>query len=172
MGLTPHLSKITSWRRSLGAATRSLLVTLVVSATALVGIANREAFMPVAYRDSVGVPTLGYGTTEGVKMGDKTTPERALVRLLKDAEKFGAALQQCIKVPLFQYEFDAFLSLAYNIGASAFCNSTLVKLLNQGDYQGACQQILRWDKAGGKTLAGLTTRRQAEYQQCLGKATP
>ncbi len=155
----------------IGAASRSLIVTLVVSGAALVGIANLEAFRPVAYKDSVGVSTIGYGSTEGVKMGDKITPERALIRLLKDAEKFGAGIQRCVTVPLFQHEFDAYVSLAYNIGISAFCNSTLVKLLNQGDYVGACLQILRWDKAGGRVLPGLTTRRQAELRQCQGEGT-
>ena len=151
----------------LGAASRSLVASLVLSAAAIVGIANHEAFSPVAYKDSVGVSTLGYGTTQGVKMGDKTTPERALVRLLNDAQNFGAAIGRCVSVPLFQYEFDAYVSLAYNIGTTAFCNSTLVKLLNAGDYAGACLQILRWDKAGGRVLAGLTTRRKAEYQTCV-----
>lgn len=154
----------------LGAASRTLIVSLVVSATAIVGIANREAFVSPAYKDSVGVPTIGYGTTEGVKMGDTITPERALIRLLKDTENFAAAIQRCVTVPLFQYEFDAYISLAYNIGVKAFCGSTLVKLLNQGEYAAACEQILRWDKAGGRMLPGLTNRRRAEYAQCLGKA--
>jgi len=152
----------------LGAASRTLIASLALSAAAIVGIANLEAFRPVAYKDSVGVATVGYGTTGGVKLGDKITPDRALIRLLKDAEAFGSAIQRCVTVPLYQHEFDAYVSLAYNIGGSAFCNSTLVKLLNQGDYAGACLQILRWDKAGGQVLPGLTTRRQLEQQQCRG----
>ena len=72
-------------------------------------------------------------------------------------------------MPLHQHEYDAFLSLAYNIGPGAFCGSTLVRKLNAEDYAGACAEILRWDKAGGKTVAGLTKRRQAEYRQCMGQ---
>jgi lysozyme len=71
-------------------------------------------------------------------------------------------------VPLHQHEYDAMIGLSYNIGGSAFCNSTLVKKLNAGDYQGACKEILRWDHFQGKPLRGLTIRRQKEYQQCIG----
>lgn len=70
-------------------------------------------------------------------------------------------------VPLTQGEFDAYVSLTYNIGAGAFCKSTLVKRLNAGDYAGACAEIKRWDKMGGKVLRGLTARREREYQMCV-----
>jgi len=73
-------------------------------------------------------------------------------------------------VPLHQHEYDAFLSLAYNIGSGAFCGSTLVRLLNDRRYCEACDQILRWDKFQGRPLRGLTLRRQAEHRQCLGDA--
>jgi len=101
-------------------------------------------------------------------MGDTTTPERALVRLLDDANKFEQAVRRCAPVPMHQYEFDAYVSLTYNIGENAFCKSTLVKLLNQQKYEEACQQILRWDKFKGRALPGLTKRRQEEFKQCLG----
>jgi lysozyme len=103
-----------------------------------------------------------------VELGDKTTPERALVRLLKDANRFESAVQSCVKVPLHQYEYDAYVSLTYNIGPRAFCGSTLVKRLNQSDYSGACLEILKWDKFKGKPLPGLTKRRQEEYLKCTG----
>jgi lysozyme len=114
------------------------------------------------------VPTIGFGTTEGVKMGDRIEPVQALVRKLADVQKFEGALRRCVKVPLHQHEYDAFLSLAYNIGAGAFCGSTLVRKLNTGDYAGACAEILRWDKFQGQPLRGLTLRRQNEHRQCLG----
>lgn len=168
-----HLLRLATFRRfarQFGAVSRSLVATLAITALSLVGIAGHEAFKPAAYKDPVGIPTLGYGETKGVKMGDTTTPERALVQLLTSIGEHAEGIKQCILVPLFQHEFDAYLSLAYNIGVGAFCNSTLVKLLHQGQYVEACKQILRWDKAGGRTLRGLTTRRQAEYQQCMGPA--
>lgn len=140
-----------------------------LSAAALVGIAGHEAYRGTAYRDAVGVPTVGYGETKGVTMKSKTTPERALVQLLKSAEKHADDIRQCIAVPLYQHEFDAYVSLAYNIGANNFCRSTLVKKLNARDYPGACTEIRRWNRAGGKVLAGLTKRREKEYRMCKGE---
>ena len=143
--------------------------SLALSAALLVGIAIEEGYSPVAYTPVKGdVPTIGFGTTEGVKQGDKITPERALVRLLNDADKFAQAVKRCAPVPMHQYEFDAYVSLTYNIGSGAFCNSTLVKKLNAYDYEGACKEILRWDKFKGQPLKGLTIRRQREYNLCMG----
>lgn len=141
---------------------------LAVSAAALVGIATHEGYRGEAYKDAAGIPTIGYGETAGVKMGDKTTPERALVQLLTSADKHADAIRQCIHVPLYQHEFDAYVSLSYNIGAGAFCRSTLVKKLNAGDYDGACEEIRRWNRAGGKVLPGLVKRRETEYRMCKG----
>lgn len=148
---------------------RIKLAALSLSAAALVGIAGWEGFSDKAYQDIVGIWTIGFGTTEGVKKGQTTDPVKALQRKLTDVQKFEGALKQCIKVPLHQYEYDAYLSLAYNIGPTAFCNSTLVRKLNVQDYAGACREILRWDRAGGKVVRGLTLRREAEYRQCIGQ---
>ena len=148
--------------------TRIGIASLALSATALVGIAGFESYQAVAYKDAVGIPTIGYGETKGVKMGQKTTPDRALVQLLSSANNHADDIRQCIKVPLYQHEFDAYVSLAYNIGAKNFCHSTLVRKLNAKDYKGACTEIRRWDKAGGKVLRGLTVRRQREYLTCVG----
>ena len=141
---------------------------LGISATVLVSIALHEGYREEAYQDAVGVATVGYGETAGVRMGDRTTPERALVQLLKSTEKHAGAIRQCIKVPLYQHEFDAYVSLAYNIGPGNFCRSTLVKKLNAKDYTGACREIKRWNRVGGKVLPGLTKRREKEYRLCMG----
>ena len=143
--------------------------SIAISAACVVGIATHEGYRSEAYKDTVGIPTVGFGETAGVKMGDKTTPERALVQLLESTEKHADAIRQCIKVPLYQHEFDAYVSLAYNIGAGNFCRSTLVKKLNAKDYAGACEEIRRWNKAGGKVLPGLVKRREAEYRMCMGE---
>ena len=149
---------------------RTKLSALVLSASAMVGIALHEGYRPTAYDDGVGVQTIGFGTTEGVKPGDKITVERALVRLLADAEKHQKELRACIgDVPMYQYEWDAYVSWSYNVGTGAACKSSLVRKLKAGDYAGACTELLRWDRAGGRVLPGLTKRRQAEYQQCTGK---
>ena len=148
---------------------RLQIAAISLSATALVGIALHEGYSDKAVIPVAGdVPTIGFGTTENVKMGDKITPPQALARALTDIQAFEGAIKRCVTVPLHQFEYDAFTSLAYNIGSSAFCGSTLVKKLNSKDYKGACAEILRWDRFKGEPMRGLTQRRQAENKQCLG----
>ncbi|MCG9057971.1 lysozyme [Laribacter hongkongensis] len=150
--------------------TRQIAASFTLSASALGSIALRDGYRDTAYIPVPGdVPTIGFGTTEGVKMGDRITPPKALARALSDVQKFVGALKQCVRVPLHQYEYDAFVSLAYNIGSGAFCGSTLVRKLNASDYAGACAEIDRWVYAGGKRLSGLVKRRAEERAQCEGK---
>lgn len=147
---------------------RRNLAGLALSAAGLVGLVNFEGYTDAAVVPVAGdVPTIGFGTTEGVKLGDRTTPPQALARALRDVQRFEGALRRCVTVPLSQGEYDAYTSLAYNIGAGAFCGSTLVRKLNAGDYPGACDEILRWDKFKGRPLRGLTLRREAEHRQCI-----
>jgi len=150
---------------------RLTIATLSLSAAGLVGIATSESYTSTAV---IPVPgdklTIGFGTTEGVKAGDKITPPVALARALADVQKYEGSIKQCVKAPLYQHEYDAYTSLAYNIGTGAFCKSTLVARLNAGDYPGACRQILAWDKFKGKPLRGLTLRREREYKTCMGDA--
>jgi lysozyme len=149
---------------------RTVIASLALSAAALVGIALKEGYTDQAIIPVPGdVPTLGFGTTDGVKMGDRTTPPQALARKLSDVQKFEGAIRQCVRVPLHQHEYDAYVSLAYNIGSSLFCTSTLVRLLNQEQYEDACRQILRWDRFKGQPVRGLTIRRQSEFSQCMGE---
>ena len=143
-----------------------------ISAALLVAIAAHEGYTDHAVEPVPGdVPTIGFGTTAGVKMGDKITPQRAMVRLLADADKHANAVRECAPVEMYQHEFDAYVSLTYNIGARAFCTSTVARKLKAGDYDGACQAILAFDKFKGKPLPGLTKRRQDEYKQCVGRAS-
>lgn len=149
---------------------RVQVAALTVSAAAFVGILAHEGYREQAYIPVPGdVPTIGFGTTEGVRLGERTTPVQAMRRALRDIDKFDNALKQCVTAPLHQHEFDAFLSLSYNIGSRAFCNSTLVRKLNAQDYAGACREILRWDRFQGRALPGLTTRRQSEFKTCMGE---
>ena len=145
---------------------RALVATLALSAAGFVGITTYEGFRSDAYNDGVGVTTIGFGSTAGVKPGDRITVERALVTALADATRHGEEIKKCIKVPLYQTEFDAYSSFAYNVGTGAFCGSTLLKKLNSGDYPGACAELSRWVKAGGKVLPGLVKRRAAERKLC------
>jgi len=127
-----------------------------------------------AYDDGVGVWTIGIGTTvypNGVKVkqGDTCTLEQAKSYFKHDLAKFEKTVNESVTVPLSQNQFDALLSLTYNIGSGAFKGSTLLKRLNKGDCQGAADQFLVWNKAKGKVLDGLTRRRQAERALFLKK---
>ena len=75
---------------------RKPIIGLIVSAVALIGIAKFEGYRGEAYRDVVGIPTIGFGETKGVKMGDTTTPERAMTQLLKSTNEHADGIKQCI----------------------------------------------------------------------------
>lgn len=148
---------------------RIQVASLALSASALVGIVLNEGYSDRAIIPVPGdIPTIGFGTTDGVKMGDRITPPKALQRALSDVSKYEGALKRCVTAPLYQYEYDAYLSLSYNIGSGAFCNSTLVRKLNAQDYAGACMEILKWDKFKGAALPGLSDRRKQEFKLCKG----
>jgi lysozyme len=150
---------------------------LALSATGLISLASFEGFRSEAYIPVPGdVPTIGFGSTTGVKLGDKITVQEGLIRLMRDASVYEAGIKKCVKVPLSQNEYDAFASFSYNVGTTAFCTSTLVKKLNAGDYDGACKELLRWNgmtivKPNGEkqftVIQGLVNRRQKEYDLCM-----
>lgn len=147
---------------------RMAISALGVTAVVLVGAVVHEGYSDEPYLDSVGVLTIGPGRTEGVKPGERTTVERELVLMLKDMEGRKAAIARCVTVPLYQHELDAAISISYNIGVPAFCGSSMVKKLNAGDYEGFCNGMLAWNKAGGKVIPGLVKRREQERKLCLG----
>ena len=133
-------------------------------------ICSFEGLRLKAYDDGVGIWTIGYGTTviNGVKVkkGDKCTVDQAKSYMTQDLKQFESAVNQ-VKVPLNQNQYDVLVSLAYNIGVSAFLNSTLFKKLNAKDYKGAAAEFPKWNKAGGRVLAGLVKRRKAEMELFL-----
>lgn len=148
---------------------RILVSGLSLSAAGLISIVSYEGYIGKAVIPVKGdVPTLGFGTTSGVKLGDTTTPDIALKRAFQDIEKFENNIKSCVKVPLFQHEYDIYTSFVYNIGTNAFCNSTLVKKLNKEDYVGACNELSRWVYVDGQRISGLVNRRSLEKKQCLG----
>ena len=133
-----------------------------------------EGFMASAYLCPANVWTIGIGTTvypngAKVKKGDKCTEEQALEYLQHDLKSFEKTVNDSVKVDLTQNQFDALVSLTYNIGSTAFKNSTLLKKLNAKDYAGAADQFLVWNKGGGKVLKGLVRRRDAERALFLKK---
>ena len=120
-----------------------------------------------AYDDGVGVWTIGIGTIrypngKRVQKGDVITEAQAEEYLKHDLNTFEKVINDVVKVPLTQNQYDAIVSLTYNIGAAAFSRSTLLKRLNNKDYKGAADQFLVWNKAGGKVMRGLIRRREAE----------
>jgi lysozyme len=157
-------------------AKRTAIAALTLSAAAFVGILVREGYSDNAIIPVPGdVPTLGFGTTEGVKMGDRTTPVKAAQRALQDVSKYEGALKRCVTAPLSQAEYDLYVNLSYNIGPTAFCNSTIVKRLNTEDYQGACDAILKFkyfkgfdcSTPGNRICYGLWKDRLFTHQKCV-----
>lgn len=126
-----------------------------------------EGFRPTMYLDSVKKPTIGIGTlidTEAEKyLLTATINETQAYQLLsKDMIKFEDVINTYVKVKLTQNQFDALCCFTYNVGSGNFKSSTLLRKLNLGDYAGAAGQFLVWNKAGGKVLSGLTSRRKDE----------
>ncbi|MFV3380265.1 lysozyme [Pseudomonas sp. NY15354] len=125
-------------------------------------IKSFEGLRLQAYQDAVGVWTIGYGATRGVKAGMSISKEQAERMLLNDVQRFEPEVERLVTVPLSQNQWDALVSFAYNLGSANLESSTLRRLLNSGDYAAAADQFPRWNKAGGKVLAGLARRREAE----------
>ena len=135
-------------------------------------ICEFEGEQLIAYDDGVGIWTIGFGTIKypdgvRVKKGDTCTLEQAKEYMRHDLIEFEHTVNISVKVPLNQNQFDALVSLAYNIGSNAFKSSTLVKELNTGDYQGAADQFNVWVNAGGKRMQGLVNRRAKEKELFL-----
>ncbi|WP_440216936.1 lysozyme [Chromobacterium piscinae] len=116
-----------------------------------------------AYQDAVGVWTIGYGHTgPEVKAGIRISQQQAEQLLAADLEKFETGVGKAVTVPLNANQFSALVSFSYNLGLGNLQSSTLLRLLNKGDYTGAAGQFPLWNKAGGNVLPGLSRRRLAE----------
>lgn len=127
-------------------------------------IAKWEGFEPEAYRDVVGVWTIGFGHTKGVKEGDKISYYDAIDLLKNEVNYFARGVELNVKVSLTQNMFDAVTSFTYNLGIGNLKRSTLLHKLNSGDYEGAASEFKRWNRAGGKVYKGLTSRRLEEEE--------
>lgn len=161
------------------ATQKSGVVIAGVALLALLTIDEGTRYKP--YRDIAGVLTVCQGHT-----GPDIDPNKTYTKadcdalLIKDTEKHGKAVLRCTKVPLNQNQYDAFTRFTFNLGEWRFCNSSVVKKLNAGDYNGACRAMLLYrgvcrkkDNKGGcvpgyfKVIPGLLNRRQSEYRQCI-----
>lgn len=128
-----------------------------------------EGLACTAYPDNLahGLPTVCYGETEGVRLGDHYTPAQCQQMLANKLPRYWHEIEKCIRVPTSDNEKIAYTSASYNFGTGAFCHSGIVRKLNAGDHHGACDGLLAYDHASGKRIAGLTRRREAERKLCL-----
>lgn len=125
-------------------------------------ICESERCYLTAYLCPAGVPTIGWGHTRGVKLGDRCTVQQADIWLTQDLEEAAAGVASVVKVPLTQGQFDALVSFVFNLGSRRLAESTLLILLNKGDYRAAADQFGLWVHSGSEVLAGLVKRRAAE----------
>ena len=132
------------------------------SKTGLDLIKHFEGCELYAYKCPAGVWTIGYGHTKGVEPGMQITEQDAEDMLKEELIEYESYINDLVTVGLNQNQFDAMVSWVYNLGAGNLKASTLLKVLNAGDYAGVPAQIIRWNKAAGKELEGLTRRREAE----------
>lgn len=133
-----------------------------ISQSGLDLIKEFEGLRLTAYLCSAGVLTIGFGHTLGVKAGQKITAKEADQLLEYDVQKCERAIAKSVTVPLTQGQFDVLCSFIFNLGVAAFNGSTLLKRLNEGDYRAVAGELLRWNKARGRVIEGLVTRRQRE----------
>lgn len=122
-----------------------------------------------SYQDSVGVWTIGFGHTKGVRQGQSITKDEALSMLDEELIEYEEYVEKLVEVPLNQDQFDALVCWVYNLGPTNLATSTLLYKLNKGQYDDVPSEIKRWNKAGGEVLKGLVRRREAEALLFLGK---
>lgn len=149
-----------------------------VNAAAIALIKEFEGFRASAYKDPVGIWTIGYGTTANAgvgivpKAGMTITEAEATEYLWRAVDKFAAQVEAALTRPATGNEFGAMVSLAYNIGPGAFKRSTVLREFNAGNVRAAADAFLMWNRAGGTVLRGLTRRREAERKLFLTAAAP
>ncbi len=139
-------------------------------AIAMTMVAGFEGLYTHAYKDPVGVTTVCYGVTNAdrkVRMGDHYTPAECKAMLGEDLPRYKKQVEKCIHVAMPPHRTAAMVSFVYNVGQGNLCKSSVARKMNAGDVKGACEALMLWNKAGGRVLKGLTTRRAAERQDCL-----
>jgi len=141
------------------------LVSSSVMVLALPFTAHEEGLRTAAYLDSVGVPTICYGETEGVKLGDKKTKQECDAMFYAKLGVFAFAVDAEINHTMTPNFHASITSWAYNVGLGAVRKSTLIKKANAGDFIGACNELPKWKYAGGKPI--LAARRERERQLCM-----
>ncbi|RJX32310.1 MAG: lysozyme [Oxalobacter sp.] len=159
---------------------RIAISLLAFSSAGLIGLAVHEDYARMPYQDSVGKWTDGYGNTVNVVPGKPVPHARALITLAKNVDAHATEIKRCFgDVPLYQHEFDAFVDLAFNVGAPTVCRSSIPQKLRACNYAAACASILSFDKitVNGEKVSckdpanncrGIVKRRQETYNRCMG----
>lgn len=144
-----------------GAAAAALLISVVP---------KFEGTVLVAAPDPIGIVTACMGDTKNVKLGQRFTPQECEQRLELRLAEHAQDVDRCTPLAAMTwYQRVAFVDFAYNVGATAYCGSTMAKKVRAGDYAGACAELSRWTYAGGRQLPGLVKRRATERAICEGK---
>ncbi|MEI5680451.1 MULTISPECIES: lysozyme [Mesorhizobium] len=147
-----------------------LKISAAVMAAAVALVGGFEGLRTRAYIPIPGdVPTVCFGETRGVKLGDRYTVDQCKAMLGDALVEFETGMRRCLVAPesIPDKPYVAMLSLSYNIGTRAFCGSTVARKANAGDIRGACNAFTAWNKAGGRVIKGLVTRRAEERKLCL-----
>ena len=139
-----------------------VVTTLAVSASGVMLVKHHEGRPASGYRDPVGIVTACYGHTATAVLGKKYSDAECEALLRADLKVTEGAIKRLVKVPISQEQYDALVSFVFNVGPTAFANSTLLAKLNAGDCWGAAYEFSRWNKAKGRVLPGLTSRRAEE----------
>lgn len=148
-----------------------------VTAAGLLAIAvvgNYEGLRLYAYQDVVGVWTACYGSTKGIHKGMRFTKDQCDILFIEDLTRHEAGMRACLRNPdkLSDKTYVSMLSITYNIGVGGFCRSSMARHINAGNLVAACHDLLKYNKAGGRVVSGLVTRRRAEMKLCLEGLRP
>lgn len=127
-----------------------------------------EGMILRGYKDPIGIVTACVGHTKSAVLGRPYTVDECKALLDQDLSDHAEGVMRCITVPTSTGERAAYVSFAFNVGVGAFCRSTLLRKLNAGDHAGACDELLKWTRAGGRVLPGLVKRRETERAICKG----
>jgi lysozyme len=140
-----------------------------LAAVLIAAVGAFEGLRTVAYRDPIGIPTICFGETRGVKMGDRATVAECKKMLGTRLIEFEMGIRKCLRNPdaIPDGAYAASISLAYNIGIGGFCKSSIRRALDAGNIRGACDNFRRFVYAAGIKLPGLVKRREAERKMCL-----
>lgn len=141
--------------------------TLKISSEGLLLLANAEGCRTSPYQCSAGVWTNGIGHTRGVTPATEVNERQIAINLIDDVQRVESGIARCMPVAMPQGVYDATVSFAFNVGVGAVCRSTYAQLINQQQWQAACDQLMRWVYVKGVRNKGIETRRAAERTLCL-----